>query len=66
MTENDWQIFFIFIFCFPEIPVSDLSLVLAYSFTLVGSVQWFVRLSVDVMMQVKRLERWFRSIKVNC
>jgi len=37
---------------FSDIPISDLSLILAYSFTLVGSVQWIVRLTVDVMMQV--------------
>jgi hypothetical protein len=37
-----------------DIPISDLSLILAYSFTLVGSVQWIVRLTVDVMMQVEK------------
>ena len=37
---------------FKGMPISDLSLVLAYSFTLMGSVQWIVRLTVDVTMQV--------------
>ncbi|CAF0879243.1 unnamed protein product [Adineta ricciae] len=40
-----------------NIPISDLSLILAYSFTLVGSVQWIVRLTVDVMMQMTSVER---------
>ncbi|CAF1316172.1 unnamed protein product [Rotaria sordida] len=35
-----------------NLPISDLSLILAYSFTLLGSVQWIIRLTVDVMMQV--------------
>ncbi|UJR31942.1 hypothetical protein I4U23_019415 [Adineta vaga] len=40
-----------------NLPISDLSLVMAYSFTLVGSVQWIVRLTVDVMMQMTSAER---------
>ncbi|CAF0978874.1 unnamed protein product [Rotaria sordida] len=36
-----------------NLPISDLSLILAYSFTLLGSVQWIIRLTVDVMMQVE-------------
>ncbi|CAF2646337.1 unnamed protein product [Rotaria sp. Silwood2] len=40
-----------------SLPISDLSLILAYSFTLVGSVQWIIRLSVDVMMQMTSAER---------
>ncbi|CAF4391303.1 unnamed protein product, partial [Rotaria sordida] len=36
---------------YQNLPISDLSLILAYSFTLVGSVQWIIRLTVDVMMQ---------------
>ncbi len=39
---------------FIDLPISDLSLMLAYSFTLVGSVQWIVRLTVDVTMQVDK------------
>jgi ABC-type multidrug transport system fused ATPase/permease subunit len=42
-----------FYFTYIDIPISDLSLILAYSFTLVGSVQWIVRLTVDVTMQVE-------------
>ncbi|CAF2098508.1 unnamed protein product [Rotaria magnacalcarata] len=40
-----------------NLPVSDLGLILAYSFTLMGSVQWIVRLTVDVMMQMTSTER---------
>jgi hypothetical protein len=35
-----------------DIPISDLSLTLGYALTLMGSVQWGVRLSIDVMVQV--------------
>ncbi|CAF4225185.1 unnamed protein product [Rotaria socialis] len=40
-----------------NLPVSDLGLILAYSFTLMGSVQWIVRLIVDVMIQMTSTER---------
>ncbi|CAF0816466.1 unnamed protein product [Didymodactylos carnosus] len=40
-----------------NLPISDLSLILAYSFGLIGSVQWFTRLSVDVAMHMTSVER---------
>ncbi|CAF2410326.1 unnamed protein product [Rotaria sp. Silwood2] len=48
---------FSMLFVHRNLPVSDLGLILAYSFTLMGSVQWIVRLTVDVMMQMTSTER---------
>ncbi|CAF3421541.1 unnamed protein product [Rotaria sp. Silwood1] len=48
---------FSMLFVHRNLPVSDLGLILAYSFTLMGSVQWIVRLIVDVMMQMTSTER---------
>ncbi|CAF3698029.1 unnamed protein product [Rotaria sp. Silwood1] len=42
---------------YQSLPISDLSLILAYSFTLVGAIQWVIRLTVDVMMQMTSAER---------
>ncbi|CAF0920469.1 unnamed protein product [Rotaria sordida] len=48
---------FSMLFVHRNLPVSDLSLILAYSFTLMGTVQWIVRLTIDVMMQMTSTER---------
>ncbi|CAF4787245.1 unnamed protein product, partial [Rotaria sp. Silwood1] len=42
---------------YQSLPISDISLILAYSFTLVGAIQWVIRLTVDVMMQMTSAER---------
>ncbi|CAM4809475.1 unnamed protein product [Rotaria magnacalcarata] len=42
---------------YQNLPISDLSLMLAYSFTLMGSIQWIIRLTVDVMIQMTSAER---------
>ncbi|CAF3673694.1 unnamed protein product [Rotaria sordida] len=48
---------FSMLFVHRNLPVSDLGLILAYSFTLMGTVQWIVRLTIDVMMQMTSTER---------
>lgn len=48
---------------FEDIEISDIGLILAYSITMLGTVQWIIRLSVDVSLQVNCIYILFWNIQ---